>query len=65
MWHSFASTEAKASWVKSGSPYCEHPDFRRDRGPYGKDYTDWYCPTCGEIWVNKWADQRPEPIGNR
>ena len=61
----YTSGEVEAEWKKQGSPYCEHPKFLRDHGPYGKDHTDHYCTTCGAIWINKWPDDRPEPRGDR
>ncbi len=59
-----ASVEAEALWKKNGSPFCEHPDFRRDRSEKWKDPDDWYCTSCGQIWTHKTGD-KPSPRGNR
>ena len=60
----FYSTKVEAAWRKAGEPYCEHPSFARDASKLGKDHTDWYCSSCGVIWVNKWPDSKPEPRGS-
>ncbi|MDN5964341.1 MAG: hypothetical protein L0H81_07330 [Actinomyces sp.] len=58
-----SSDVAEEEWKAKGSPYCEHPSFRHDRGWLGmQDEVDYYCTTCGEIGVGKYGE-KPAPRG--
>ncbi|WP_336632817.1 MULTISPECIES: hypothetical protein [unclassified Microbacterium] len=60
----FASQRTESEWVLAGSPYCEHPQFRPDRGSFGRDELDEYCTVCGLIRLQG-TDVRMPPRGIR
>lgn len=59
---SYSSADTEADWKRRGEPYCEHPAFTKDRGPFGPDWHDFHCIECGAIRV-EYQGEPPPPRG--